>query len=78
MAEQYTERNDIHDDMRRAFRKGLTIKHICKLYGGSREYVLNVVKDVKRKGDINKNNILVVQETKRDDNRHRTRVTTDR
>jgi transposase len=60
------EKNDLHEDMCRAFRKGLTIKQIIKMYGGTRAYVSNVVRNTKRKGDINKNNIVIVRDRKPD------------
>jgi len=76
------EKNDIHEDMCRAWRKGLTLKQIIKKYGGSREYVANVVRNTKRKYDISKNNILIVRDRKRDPKdmhgRPRTNVRTDK
>ena len=65
--------NDIENDIKRAWRRGLTVKHICKRYGGNKEYVLRLVKGLKRKCDISKNNILIIKDSP---DKNKTRVNT--
>jgi DNA-binding NarL/FixJ family response regulator len=50
----------IEDDVKRAWRRGWTIKKIAKKYGGTPAGVKNLVRNTKRKGDINKNNIMII------------------
>lgn len=50
----------IEDDIKRAWRRGWTIKKIGKKFGGTPAWIRDLVKYTKRKCDINKNNILIV------------------
>ena len=79
MAYEVPEKNDIHEDMQRAWRKGLTLKQICSKFGGTPTYVANVVRNTKRKYDISKNNMIIVRDKKKDaQGRPRTHVRTDK
>jgi hypothetical protein len=57
----------IEDDVKRAWRRGWTTKHIMKRYGGTPKWVAEVVKYTKRKCDINKNNIMIIQDYNKKD-----------
>lgn len=64
--EHYPDKFDIEvpieEDIKRAWRQGLTAKHISNRYGGSVGYIRNLCKNTKRKNDINKNNIFIVKD----------------
>jgi len=52
----------VEDDIKRAWRRGLSLTHIQKKYGGTLHWLKDLVRNTKRKGDINKNNILIIQD----------------
>ena len=52
----------IEDDIKRAWRRGLSLNHIQKRYGGTLTWLRDLVRHTKRKGDVNKNNIMIIQD----------------
>lgn len=52
----------VEDDVKRAWRRGWTKKKIQQRFGGTTQWITDLVKHTKRKGDINRNNILIIQD----------------
>jgi len=57
----------VEEDVKRAWRRGFSVKLMRKKFGLSREYLQNLVRNVKRRNDVNKNNIMIIKDRK--DNR---------
>lgn len=65
----------IEDDIKRAWRRGLTARHISSRYGGSVKFICELCKNTKRKNDINKNNLLIIRDRS---DKNKTRVNSEK
>lgn len=52
----------IEEDIKKAWRKGMTVKHIAKRFGGSAQYIYNLCRGLKRSNDLNRFGKIIIKD----------------